>query len=100
MGKIGKFVKEPWERKRYTIDYTDWLDDAELVQSINFSTDVVDDDPVQVDTWQILSSGLLVQIYVSGGVDGTNYNVDVRMQTNMGQRKEDTIQFNCIGPPP
>lgn len=100
MGKIGKFVKEPWERKRYTIDYTDWLDDLEQVQSVDFSTDVVDDYPVQVDTWAIMTGGLLVQIYVSGGVGGTDYVIDVRMQTNMGQRKEDSILFNCVDPPP
>jgi|SRR5215471_4438961 len=100
MGKIGKFVKEPWERKRYTIDYTDWLDDTEEVQAVSFSTDIADENPVQVDTWQIMPDGLLVQIYVSGGIGGTDYVVDVRMITTMGQQKEDSILFNCMDPPP
>ena len=29
--RLGSFVKSPVERKRYTIDYSDWLDTGETV---------------------------------------------------------------------
>lgn len=94
MSVIGKFRKEEWERKRYTIDYTDWLDVGEVVESISFSSTPMDTDPAQVDTFLILNPALLVQIFVSGGLPDTRYSIDVRMITSYGQRKEDQITFD------
>ena len=35
--KLAKYVKAVLDRKRYQIDYTDWLDTGELVSSVAFS---------------------------------------------------------------
>lgn len=98
MAKIGKYTKSAVERKRYTIDYSNWLDTGETVTAMAFATAPMDANPAQVDTFALLS-GSLVQIFISGGLAGaiTQYLIDVQMHTSAGQLKEDTITINCTG---
>lgn len=92
--RLGSFVKSPVERKRYTIDYTDWLDSGETVTACAFSvTPTSISSPFVVDASSIAADGLSVVYFVNGGVDKSNYTVDVQATTSGGQVKEDTIYY-------
>lgn len=82
--RIARYVKSAGERKRYTIDYTDWLDTGELVTGVVFSVLDVTVPPVVVDGVQTLPSGAGVQYYVAGGVNGNDYSVLATLTTTLG----------------
>lgn len=95
MAVLAKYVKQPAERKRYQIVYTNWLDTGELVTSVTFTVDKVTVPPLVVDGVQNTSDGLGVQYYVSGGVDKSSYTVTAHLTTNNGpQLREDEIFFS------
>lgn len=93
--KLAKFVKSPAERKRYTIDYSEWLDTGETVQSIVFtvapSTGTM---PLEIDAFQIANPATSVVFFANYGDEGVAYTVDVIMTTSGGQIKEDQILFS------
>ena len=90
---IAKYVKAATDRKRYQIDYTDWLDTGEGVSSVDFTIEDNAATPVLVvDDVQVLPSALGVQYYVSGGVDGVTYRILANLTTTTGpQTKLDEI---------
>ena len=91
---IAKYIKAAGDRKRYQIDYTDWLDTGELVSNVVFT---IDDNLVApalvVDNVAVLPTGLGVQYYVSGGIDGVTYRIVAALTTNTSpsQIKTDEI---------
>lgn len=90
---IAKYVKATSERKRYQIDYTEWLDTGEGVSVVTFSVDANVDAPLLViDDVMVLPTGLGVQYYISGGVTGRTYRVLADLVTTLGpQDKRDEI---------
>jgi hypothetical protein len=96
--KLAKFVKSPAERKRYSIDYSEWLDTGELVSSIVFtvapSTGAA---PLVIDSYLIGTPATDVDFFANYGVDGVGYTVNVVMTTSGGQIKEDQILFSVKG---
>lgn len=96
--KLGSFTKTPVERKRYTIDYTDWLDTGETLAtsafSISPSTGVA---PLQVDASLFSTSNKELMFFVNYGDDDTTYIVDVQVTTSGGQTKEDQLVFTVRG---
>lgn len=93
--KLAKFVKSPAERKRYSIDYSEWLDTGETVQSIIFTvTPSTGTLPLAIDAYQIATPATSVIFFANYGDEGTVYTVDVVMTTSGGQIKEDQILFS------
>lgn len=92
--KLGNFTKTPAERKRYTIDYTDWLDTGEKVTAVTFGVSPSTTTTLQVDASSIPADGKSVIFFVSFGDAGKNYTVDVKVTTSGGQTKEDTVLFS------
>jgi hypothetical protein len=93
---IAKYVKTPREDKRYQIDYSNWLDTGEAVQSVVFTVSPVTVPPLVIDNVQVRPDTLGVQYYASGGVDGTTYAVIAGLTTTASspsQAKEDEIIF-------
>jgi len=97
---IAKYVKATGDRKRYQIDYTDWLDTGEQVSGVNFIIESNVAAPVLViDSIQVLPTGLGVQYYVSGGVTGVTYRVLADLSTTIGpQVKRDELFFTIREP--
>ena len=92
--KLGTFQKTPVERKRYTLDYTDWLDTGETVTSFFFTvTPSTGATPLIIDASSITGSGLMVTFFANYGANGVTYVVDVLISTSGGQTKEDQINF-------
>ena len=86
--------KSSGERKRYAIDWSDWLDVGEGVSSVTFTvSNNTADSPLVIDDVAVLPTALGVQYYVSGGVNGEQYEVVVTMTTNQGQIWQGALFF-------
>lgn len=97
--RIGSYAKAQNDRKRYQIDYTDWLDIGESVISVIFTIPVNTVSlPLVVDGVAILPGLLAVQYYVSGGVDNTAYEIIATLTTSLGQIRVDGINFTIREP--
>lgn len=92
--KLGNFVKSPVERKRYEIDYSEWLDTGETVSSVTFTPSPIESGGLQVDAYSIANPATAVVFFVNFGNAGSNYVLDVQMTTSGGQIKEDTVLFS------
>ena len=96
--KLGTFIKTPLERKRYSLDYTDWLDTGETVTACNFAvTPSTGATPLLIDASSIDPAGKQVVFFANYGVDDVSYTVDVLMSTSGGQTKEDQVVFLVKG---
>lgn len=91
--KLAKFVKSPAERKRYTIDYSEWLDTGETISSVVFAVTPTDASTLTVDSYQIATPATSLAFYVGLGLDGGAYTVNVKITSSGGQVKEDQIGF-------
>lgn len=97
--KLGRFIKTPAERKRYSLDYSEWLDTGETVTGATFAiTPTGTATPLVVDASSISASGTEVVYFVNYGTDGTTYTLDVVVTTSGGQTKEDQVLFSVREP--
>lgn len=94
--KLGRFIKAPGETKRYSIDYSNWLDSGETVTSVSFS--VSPNDTLAVLNSSINPSGVLVVFYVEGGTAGSVYETTVTASTSASQVKQDVVQYTIQDP--
>lgn len=91
--RLGSFVKTPIERKRYAIDYSEWLDTGETLSTVIYTVSPTTTSPLVVDATSIGSGNTLAVFFVSGGLNGKQYTIDVVATTSGGQIKEDTVLF-------
>lgn len=93
--RLGRFLKDAQDRKRYVVDYEDWLDEEEIVSGVTVTGSVDDpDNPTGefvVDGYVIGDSFKTIVYYVSGGIPENEYNATITIETNYGQVKEDWI---------
>lgn len=95
---LAKFYKAEAERKRYAIDYTDWLDTGETVSSVSFAVSPsTGTSPLEIDANSISVDGLQVVFFAALGDNGVTYTVTATIQTSGGQVKEDGIVFVVKG---
>ena len=90
---LGRFKQHTNEIKRYSIDYTQWLDAGETVSDVVYTVQNVTVPPLEVLDTVISDDNVQVTFYVSGGVDGESYEVVVKMSTTGGQVKEDELVY-------
>lgn len=92
---LQKKYKSPTDKKRYTIDYSDWLDSGETLDTVTYAVDAgtatVTDDSISGD-------GLTAIFFINGGAVGTDFNVAVQATTSVGQVKNDHIAFVVVAP--
>jgi hypothetical protein len=95
-----RYVKAEGERKRYQLDYTDWLDTGEAVTGVLFTVqNNTTIKPLVIDGIAVLPTALGAQYYISGGADGTTYNVLVALTTTIGpQIREDEVVVSIREP--
>lgn len=86
-----RFVKRPAERKRYTINYIDWLDTAETLISVQFA---VAPEGLTVESPQVSLDGTSVIFFASQGTAGVTYTVTATVMTSGDQTKQDDIVFS------
>ena len=89
----NKAKKTTAERKRYEIDFTDWLDTGEALDSVTFEVTPSTGSPVVIDDIAVLLSGHGCEFYASAGDDGVTYSVVATATTSGAQTKEVEITF-------
>ena len=92
--KLARFTKQPSERKRYTIDYSDWLDTGETISTVAFVPSPVATGGLEIDAFSIATPATAVVFFANYGVSGTTYTVTVTITTSGGQIKEDEVLFS------
>lgn len=96
--KLGSFTKTPVERKRYTIDYNDWLDTGETLATSVFSVSpTTGTAPLQVDASLFSVDGKELMFFVNYGDDDVTYIVNVQVTTSGGQTKQSQVVFAVRG---
>lgn len=88
--RLGKFIKAPAERKRYAIDYSQWLETGETISSYTLTASP---SGLLVDGALVDVTGTILVFFVSYGTAAQQYNLDVQINTSGGQIKEDTVLF-------
>lgn len=97
--RLGKFKQAPLENRRYFIDYSDWLDQGEtLVSPLIVNVVETTTPPLTITSNAISTDGLGVVFYVSGGLDGEEYQVDIIVTTSSAQVKEDSFLYTIEAP--
>lgn len=91
MAQLARYIKDPDERKRYSIDYSEWLDDGERMLTVTPTLAPSDADPVLVQDVQIDPSERSVQYYLEGGTANVDYTILFTVTTSGNQTKEDVI---------
>lgn len=89
---LAKFRQDTADRKRYVINYADWLNTGEKVLSTDV-TGSVPEDNFYVDGYTVSGDGLEVYFFVSGGSDRESYDVTLTTTTTLGQIKQDYVTF-------
>jgi hypothetical protein len=92
--KLGKFKQTPVEKRRYFVDYTDWLDAGETLSgtpTLNVIGTTIP--PLVADGIALSTDSTGVIFYVSGGLDGEEYQVDIIVGTTATQTKEDSFVY-------
>ena len=87
--KLSTWKQTPQEKKRFTIAYTDWLADGEVIESVTYGIDNVTVPPLLVESSAVNPDGLGITFYISGGLDEEQYQLQILAVTDAGQRKED-----------
>lgn len=91
MAQLARYIKDPDERKRYSIDYSEWLDDGERLLTVSAAVAPSDATPILVQDVQIDPSETLVQYYLEGGAPDVDYTILFTVTTSGNQTKEDVI---------
>lgn len=95
---IGRHTQSPNERLRWGVNYSDFLEDTETLSSVTFQITPVTSPPFVVDASAFTDSDTRLVFYTSGGVDKTEYKVDVFVVTSESQTKEDVIMYRVVDP--
>lgn len=88
---LRKFLKTPAERKRYSVDYSDWLDSGELLSALAFT--VVPAGSLTISGPTYGSPSTSAAFFALGGVNGNTYEVILTATTSGGQIKQDSVLY-------
>ena len=84
MAILASFIKQPYDRLDYDIDYSRWLSEGDEIQTVSASAEpstLLIDGVVNNITW--------VKVWLSEGVNRTRYKVTVNVVTTDGREKQD-----------
>lgn len=90
---IGRFIKQPVDRLRYAVDYSEWLDEGELLVGVTFGVTPVGPNPPTVDMFEVSTPATELVFFLSGGQDGFEYKLEITVTTDGGQIKQNEILF-------
>lgn len=93
MALIATFEKQPADVLDYDIDYATWLPDNDAIDTATAT--VTPAGGMEVDLTLIIENNTRVKIWVSGGVSGTTYKVEITVTTEDGRVKQDEVRFRC-----
>lgn len=91
---LGKFVQAIEDRKRYTFDYSHWLDQGEVL--VSCTSEVSPDTAVPLVVESLINNDTVATWYVSGGTHLSTYLVIIEAITSAGQRIRQAIQVKTL----
>ena len=89
MAVLGKDVKQPNEVDDWDVDFSDWMQAGDSIDTTEPSVRVLagpTDTPLVVD--RVLNTSTLAKVRLSGGAHGARYRVQIRVNTVGGLKKE------------
>jgi hypothetical protein len=94
---LGKFTKTDVERKQYTIDYSSWLGDEEVLTGVQALINKIEgpDDitPMFVEAVVLGTDLMTATLMVDDGTVDVVYVITLLASTTITQLKEDGIQI-------
>lgn len=80
------------ERKRYTVDYSPWLETSEVLTNFQMVLTPVTTPPLVADGAFISADFTILTVFLSGGLGETLYTLSFVTTTSEGQIKRDDMQ--------
>ena len=87
MSIVGVAIQQPSEYLDWDVDYTEFLQDQDTISTVNVSVDP-DGELNAIAT----HSGTVVKVWLSDGLNGKVYKVELTVLTTGGRQKQDEIQ--------
>jgi hypothetical protein len=84
MAILGTFIQQPNEVLDYDVDYSEWIPAGDVVLTATATADP----GITLGDTLIDPTGLVVKQWVSGGVNGETYKIQVSATTDEGRVKE------------
>lgn len=97
MAMLGVYPKQPRETQFYTLEYNCWLDAT--IPELLTGTPTVFVSPTTAPALVVtplIQNNTQVRLTVAGGVDGTKYKLEVLVDTDAGQIKEDELYIKVV----
>jgi hypothetical protein len=103
MGTLARRPQTAGNRKRYKIDYSDWLHHGASVATA--AVTLTDTNTVNgvlltgatIDTVSVSPEGHVI-FFVNGGVLNETFTATIQIVDSLGQIKLDTIDYFCVNP--
>jgi hypothetical protein len=91
---LVKYVKDPTDNKKYSVDYDDWLEAAETISDWEFSISPVSaGTPLVVTNDATLAGDRSLEFFVGGGVANVTYGILLTITTSEGQIRQDRLVY-------
>lgn len=90
---LGIKQKRPADVLDFDVDYEDWLTDDDTITTV--TTSVTPSGQLAVQSVQV--SNPQVKVWVSGGNDGSTYDIEVTAATNGGRVKVECFKIRVKG---
>jgi hypothetical protein len=87
--KLGAVIQQPAEELDYDFVYTDWFEDTgDAIDTVTATAS-----PEGLTLLTLKSSDDTAKVWVSGGVNGTTYYLEVTVTTVGGRVKQDELEI-------
>lgn len=97
MSITKSFTQTSIERKRRSVNYSNWLDDGEVLSDHAIVVSPLTDPPFVAEDGFSSDADTQITFYTSGGLSGVPYIVKMVATTSESQIKEDDIQILVFG---
>lgn len=96
MSTLAAFQKRAIERKRYTLDYSCWLDEGETLADFAIVVTPASVPPLVASGAYSDPTDTKITTYISAGLAGAIYTVSFIASTSYGQTKRDDLQMRVF----
>lgn len=90
MAILGTFTMQPADEWDYDLDYSEWLPDGDSLSStVAPSVTILPAEELVIESVTRDYDNKRVKIWLSGGVDGQSYKVEVTTRSSEGRVRQD-----------
>lgn len=93
---LGEYTQAPEDDERYSIDYSQWLDEGELLDTISIEVEPLTSPPLEVHDDALTNTQDGLTYYVTGGQAGSSYTVKIKADTNGGPDGVARSRTDCV----